>query len=360
MNKYDGTYSEHYRSPNADYPLGSAVDASTQDSFDGTPYKAAFFNDVIGFMQAAFFGAYGQNARVTGEPDNARKSDVWNAIKKYIADQGSGVSELIPDAASADNKLTDRNFVVNLVDANAARYMGTFNNEEALANVEGVSNNDYALVRSADDAGNAVLDVYTYTEADKGWKKEWSFFNNSFTKEQMETLESAASRAEVDQLRTTLDELRSEVSVLKDSKVNWSAEDADVKTPSIKEVLFPKDGGDKGGEESGGDEPEGTWLLVSELNSGGRKFGTFVYDAEKDEVFVASPVSLAVSQEPEPEDGSVVSVSVEDSVMEFFSGKSAPKCKTGTANMYFTRLDVVETEREDIDFDYPPEAEYDG
>lgn len=164
MNKYDGSYSEHYKSPNADYPLGSAVDASTQDSFDGTPYKAAFFNDVIGFMQAAFFGAYGQNARVTGEPETARKSDVWNAIKKYIADQGSGVSNLIPDTASESNKLTDRNFVVGLVNANTARYMGTFNNEEALANVEGVTNNDYALVNSVDAAGNAMLEVYTYTE----------------------------------------------------------------------------------------------------------------------------------------------------------------------------------------------------
>lgn len=170
----------------------------------------------------------------------------------------------------------------------------------------------------------------------------------------METLESAASRAEVDQLRAMIDELRSEVSVLKDSKVEWNAADSDVKTPSVKDVLFPKD---KEGE-GGGDDPEGMWLLVSEITTGGRKFGTFVYDAEKDEVFVASPVSLAVSQNPPPEDGSVVSVSVDDSVLEFFTGKSAPKCKSGTSNMYFTRLDVVETEMEDID--YSPEMEYDG
>ena len=88
MNKYDENYSAYFQAPSAEYPEGAAVNATDADSFDGTPFYNKFFNDVIGFMYAAFHGVFG-NPKVPGEtvtrqisnqPDNAVHSDVWDAI----------------------------------------------------------------------------------------------------------------------------------------------------------------------------------------------------------------------------------------------------------------------------------------
>lgn len=92
MLRYDGNYSSYYDAPREQYPEGSAVDASNGDSYDGTPYKADFFNDIIGFMQAVFHKAFGNPFKsgetatrsVSGAPENANQSDVVDALDKII------------------------------------------------------------------------------------------------------------------------------------------------------------------------------------------------------------------------------------------------------------------------------------
>ena len=86
MNRYDSSYSAYYKEPDDDYPVGSAVNSTNEDSLDGTPYLAKFFNDVIGFMQTVFFDVNGKDARVSNTPETARKSDVWGSIKKFVGD----------------------------------------------------------------------------------------------------------------------------------------------------------------------------------------------------------------------------------------------------------------------------------
>lgn len=93
MLKYDKSYSEYNNGPSDDYPNGSAVNATSEDNIDGTPYVAGFFNDVIGFFQAAFYDVFGRGAAVSGVPENANKSDVWSAIKKYIDDSTDALTD---------------------------------------------------------------------------------------------------------------------------------------------------------------------------------------------------------------------------------------------------------------------------
>ena len=92
MNRYDGHYSVYFGAPSKEYPEGSAVDSTDEDKLDGTPFLSKFFNDVIGFMYAAFHGVYG-NPKIPGqtvtrelsnEPENATRSDVWDAIKEFV------------------------------------------------------------------------------------------------------------------------------------------------------------------------------------------------------------------------------------------------------------------------------------
>lgn len=112
MNRYDENYSAYFKAPSKEYPEGSAVDSSSEDNLDGTPYLAAFFNDVIGFMYAAFHGVFG-NPKVSGEtverelsnePDNATKSDVWDAIKTFVQRKADAVKSSLDDFIATKGK----------------------------------------------------------------------------------------------------------------------------------------------------------------------------------------------------------------------------------------------------------------
>lgn len=84
MLKIDANYSDYYDGTDADYPAGKAVDASATDSIDGTPWLAAWFNDLNGARQAVFKKAFGDVSGMSGKPDNANASDFLDAILKLI------------------------------------------------------------------------------------------------------------------------------------------------------------------------------------------------------------------------------------------------------------------------------------
>lgn len=128
MLRYDGNYSSYYDAPREQYPEGSAVDASNGDSYDGTPYKADFFNDIIGFMQAVFHKAFGNPFKsgetatrsVSGAPENANQSDVMDALDKIIGDKVDEAKAMAGDLS--DLETTAKSSLVaavNEVNANA-------------------------------------------------------------------------------------------------------------------------------------------------------------------------------------------------------------------------------------------------
>lgn len=105
---YDERYSAYFNMPDESYPAGSAVDSTNEDRLDGTPYLAAFFNDVIGFLQAVFYGVFGNPMKgepvlrePSGEPESAKRSDVWDAIKKHISDGDDSVREYTTEKTNA-------------------------------------------------------------------------------------------------------------------------------------------------------------------------------------------------------------------------------------------------------------------
>lgn len=86
MLKMDSTYSQYYELNDPGYPGGKAVDASTDEGIDGTPYKADWMNDVIGAFQALFIDAFGPGSinQITGEPEKVGNSDIVRAIHRII------------------------------------------------------------------------------------------------------------------------------------------------------------------------------------------------------------------------------------------------------------------------------------
>ncbi|MBQ9238048.1 MAG: hypothetical protein IJ191_01835 [Treponema sp.] len=85
MIRIDSTYSEYFDSSDEKYPYGKAVDASTEDSSDGTEYKVRWMNDVIGAFSALFYRAFGKTTRKPlNEPDNIERSDIADAVVQLI------------------------------------------------------------------------------------------------------------------------------------------------------------------------------------------------------------------------------------------------------------------------------------
>ena len=98
MIKLDKSYSDYTDETDEKFPAGKAVNASSSESYDGTPWLAEMMNDEHGARQAIYKAAYGSVDGLSGVPDNVDQSDTLNAIKKLIED---------PDKAHADLRGTE-------------------------------------------------------------------------------------------------------------------------------------------------------------------------------------------------------------------------------------------------------------
>lgn len=111
MLRYDGSYSSYYQAPDSYYPEGSAIDSSSDETLDGTPYKKDFFNDVIGFMQAVFHRAFGNphvagsivTRNVSGLSENAVSSDVLDALDVVMDSHLPSLTVAYEDASESLN-----------------------------------------------------------------------------------------------------------------------------------------------------------------------------------------------------------------------------------------------------------------
>ena len=115
------------------------------------------------------------------------------------------INEKIPEQASSDNKLADRNFVNSSISTNTATFIGTFESLEALQQYTGpLTNNDYAFVISTDSIGNSVYNRYKYTTATNpaSWEFEYSLNNSSFTSNQWAAINSGATSENISQIDT--------------------------------------------------------------------------------------------------------------------------------------------------------------
>lgn len=126
-------------------------------------------------------------SKVTGLPD---------ALSSLRAGY-TGISALIPQAATADNQLADKEFVNSSIATATATFRGTFATLEALKAAE-ADKNDYAFWAHKDEAGNTCYDKYTYTGSE--WKFEYRLNNSSFTAAQWGAINSGITGALVTRL----------------------------------------------------------------------------------------------------------------------------------------------------------------
>lgn len=126
-------------------------------------------------------------SKVTGLPD---------ALSSLRAGY-TGISALIPQAATADNQLADKEFVNSSIATATATFRGTFATLAALEATP-ADRNDYAFWQHKDEAGNTCYDKYTYTGSE--WKFEYRLNNSSFTAAQWGAINSGITGALVTRL----------------------------------------------------------------------------------------------------------------------------------------------------------------
>lgn len=109
----------------------------------------------------------------------------------------TGISALIPQAASSDNQLADKEFVNSSIATATATFRGTFATLAALKAAE-ADKNDYAFWSHKDGDGNTCYDKYTYDGS--AWKFEYRLNNSSFTAAQWGAINSGITGALVTRL----------------------------------------------------------------------------------------------------------------------------------------------------------------
>lgn len=109
------------------------------------------------------------------------------------------INSKIPNQASAENQLADKNFVNSSIATNTANFLGTYTTLQEIEAIPNPTNNDYAFLATTDSAGNTLYDRYKYSGEDEEWHFEYELNNSGFTAEQWATINSGLTQQSVDE-----------------------------------------------------------------------------------------------------------------------------------------------------------------
>lgn len=145
----------------------------------------------------------------TGIPKTDLETGVQTSLEK--ADTAlqpaalTPITELIPEQATPQNQLADKNFVNSSVATNTANYISDNGQPfQSVADLEAytgpLTNNDYAFVVGTDSAGNTTYTRYKYNATTQTWAAEYVLNNSSFTAEQWAAISSGITALLVQKL----------------------------------------------------------------------------------------------------------------------------------------------------------------
>ncbi len=132
----------------------------------------------------------------------ASNSNSINSINEKI----NSIQELIPQQATSENQLADKDYVNSSIATSTATFRGTFNStlDFPLVNVD---DNDYIFLDTTDELGNRKFDRYKYSEDDGQWHYEYTLNNSSFTAEQWKAINSGLTKEQLNGILTSLNDI---------------------------------------------------------------------------------------------------------------------------------------------------------
>ena len=131
----------------------------------------------------------------------ANLDEVEDNLSVAIYNESERINDItlkIPNEASENNQLADKNFVNSSIATETATFRGTYNSIQDLP-ADNIDNNDYAFVISADASGNTLYNRYKYVDR-AGWTFEYALNNSSFTAEQWAAINSGATTDLISQI----------------------------------------------------------------------------------------------------------------------------------------------------------------
>lgn len=154
-------------------------------------------------------------ANRTSEDESLQGNITAEATARANADTALGarvtaIEEKIPNQATAQNQLADKDFVNSSVATNTANYISNngqpFTSLAALEAYSGtLTNNDYAFVVGTDQAGNTTYTRYKYVASTSSWAEEYVLNNSSFTANQWAAINSGITSGDVSKLAELAD-----------------------------------------------------------------------------------------------------------------------------------------------------------
>ena len=118
--------------------------------------------------------------------------------KTTIDPQLEEIQEVIPEEATPENQLADKNFVNNSISTDSADFKGTFTSQQDMEAVTG-NKNDYCYLITQDAEGNALYNRYKWV-VDTGWVYEYTIKQDDFTAAEWAAIQSGITQALVEKL----------------------------------------------------------------------------------------------------------------------------------------------------------------
>lgn len=115
-----------------------------------------------------------------------------------LGNRVTAIEDKIPNQASAQNQLADKDFVNSSIASNTANFLGTYTSLADIEAIQNPTNNDYAFLETTDAQGNNVYDRYKYNASDDEWLFEYELNNSAFTASQWATINSGLTQSSVD------------------------------------------------------------------------------------------------------------------------------------------------------------------
>lgn len=145
------------------------------------------------------YATNGQILDIEDEIDSIQQ-DLGETIGRVDALRGEvdGLHEIVPQQATSDNQLADKNFVNSSIATNTANFRGTYESEDDFP-LSGNTPNDYVFFDTTDDDGNKVFKRYKWTGST--WAFEYSLNNSSFTANQWATINSGVTQQQIENLQ---------------------------------------------------------------------------------------------------------------------------------------------------------------
>lgn len=158
-----------------------------------------------------------RSVEATLQSDISAEKDRAISAEDALSDRVSEIERAVPDQVSSDNLLADRRWTQEQINQLTAYYRGSFETKALLdawqlENPDIANNADYAYVQSDEThSGQAWRYIFVQEPGEAGsWQEQYKINDAPFTSEQLDAINSGATKTKIDSISSKLNRLTPE------------------------------------------------------------------------------------------------------------------------------------------------------